>query len=51
MTADPRDADYHFNLAMSLARIAAIQPERCRKLNETLKLRPRDRTRRVLPRN
>jgi tetratricopeptide (TPR) repeat protein len=39
--ADPSDADYHFNLALSLVRVKDVQGA-IRQLKETLSLRPTD---------
>ena len=41
ITADPKDADYHFNLAVALARQADAQGA-LRELDQVLKLRPSD---------
>lgn len=41
VTADPRDPDYHFNLAIALAR-HGNQAEALKEVEETLKLRPSD---------
>ena len=39
--ADPNDADYHFNLAVSLKRHGS-EPNALNELNQCLKLRPND---------
>src|SRR6185312_2084521 len=40
-TADPNDADYHYNLAVSLLRQGDFAGAQ-REVNQTLKLRPKD---------